>query len=338
MEISEIFPQLAKQMHHASLIRSIAGTNGDHGRAQYELQTGFSQSPNILHPGIGSMVVHEREPLGDLPAFVSISGQPARAGYLGQQCEAYYVGRPGEKDPYLAFPEGISHARGMQRLQVLQQMNSQISGTLGASELKATETALKDAIALMESPALKAFEIDEEKPQTIERYGPSEFGRGALLARRLVEKGVRFVQVNRGGFDNHGNIFEAMRGHGAVMDPAIASLIADLKSNGMLSKTLVVVLSEFGRTPRINDAAGRDHWARCFSCLMAGGGLRGGSIVGASDPDGMDPIERPVKVHDLHATLCHSLGIDLKKEVNTPLGRPMRLVQKEATPIHELFA
>jgi len=338
MEISEIFPQLAKQMHNAALIRSIAGTNGDHGRAQYELQTGFNQSPNILHPGLGSIVVHEREPLGDLPAFISISGQPARAGYLGQQCEAYFVGRPGEKDPYLTFPEGISHARGMQRLQILEKMNRKASGTLGATELKASEIALRDAVALMESPALKAFEIDEEMPQTIERYGPSEFGRGALLARRLVEKGVRFVQVNRGGFDNHGNIFEAMRGHGAVMDPAIASLIADLKSNGMLSKTLVVVLSEFGRTPRINDAAGRDHWARCFSCLMAGGGLRGGSIVGASDPDGMDPIERPVKVHDLHATLCHSLGIDLKKEVNTPLGRPMRLVQKEATPIHELFA
>lgn len=338
MEISEIFPRLAKQMHNAALIRSIAGTNGDHGRAQYELQTGFNQSPNILHPGMGSIVVHEREPLGDLPAFISISGQPSRAGYLGQACEAYFVGRPGEKDPYLTFPEGISHARGMQRLQVLEKMNRKSSNTLGATELKASETALKDAVALMESPALKAFEIDEEKPETIERYGQSEFGRGALLARRLVEKGVRFVQVNRGGFDNHGGIFEAMRSHGAVIDPAIASLLSDLKANGLLSKTLVVVLSEFGRTPRINDSAGRDHWARCFSCLMAGGGLKGGSIIGASDEDGMDPIERPVKVHDLHATLCHALGIDLNKEVITPQGRPMRLVQEGATPIHELFA
>jgi hypothetical protein len=338
MEISEIFPQLAKQMHHGALIRSIAGTNGDHGRAQYELQTGFNQSPNILHPGLGSIVVHEREPLGDLPAFISISGQSSRAGYLGQQCEAYYVGRPGDKDPYLAFPEGITHARGMQRLQVLEKMNRRTTGTLGASELKASETALKDAVNLMESPALKAFELDEEKPQTIERYGDTEFGRGALLARRLVEKGVRFVQVNRGGFDNHGNIFEAMRGHGAVMDPAISSLISDLKANGMLSKTLVVVLSEFGRTPRINDGGGRDHWARCFSCMMAGGGLRGGTIVGSSDDDGMDPATRPVKVHDLHATLCHALGIDLQKEVITPQGRPMRLLQKEAAPIRELFA
>jgi len=338
MEISEIFPQLAKQMHHGALIRSIAGTNGDHGRAQYELQTGFGQSPNILHPGIGSMVVHEREPLGDLPAYVSISGESPRAGYLGQQCEAYYVGRPGEKDPYLAFPEGINHARGMQRLQILEKMNARLSNELGAGEMKASETALKDAVALMESPALKAFELDEEKPQTIERYGNNEFGRGALLARRLVEKGVRFVQINRGGFDNHGAIFDAMRAHGQVMDPAIASLLSDLKANGMLGKTLVIVLSEFGRTPRINDGGGRDHWARCFSAMMAGGGVKGGTIIGSSDEDGMEPGLNPVKVCDLHATLCYALGIDPLKEVITPQGRPMTLTQKGATPITSLFS
>ena len=338
MEISEIFPQLAKQMHHGALIRSIAGTNGDHGRAQYELQTGFNQSPNIMHPGLGSLVAHEREPLGDLPALVSISGQAARAGYLGQQCEAYFVGRPGQKDPYLTFPEGISHARGMQRLQILKKMNRRTSAQNGAEELKASQTALKDAVALMESPALKAFDLKKENPTTVEKYGDTEFGRGALLARRLVEQGVRFVQVNRGGFDNHGNIFQAMRNHGADMDPAIASLISDLKANGKLEKTLIVVLSEFGRTPRINDGGGRDHWARVFSCMMAGGGIKGGSIIGASDPDGMEVAERPVKVADLHATLCHALGIDLNKELTTPQGRPIRLVRKEANPINELFA
>lgn len=338
MEISEIFPQLAKQMHHGALIRSIAGTNGDHGRAQYELQTGFNQSPNIMHPGLGSIVVHEREPLGDLPAFVSISGQASRSGYLGQQCEAYFVGRPGQKDPYLAFPEGINHARGMQRLQILEKMNRRTAAKTGGEELKASQTALKDAVALMESPALKAFDLKEENSATVEKYGDTEFGRGALLARRLVEKGVRFVQVNRGGFDNHGNIFEAMRNHGAQMDPGIASLISDLKANGKLENTLVVVLSEFGRTPRINDGGGRDHWARAFSCMMAGGGIKGGSIVGATDPDGMEVAERPVKVADLHATMCHALGIDLNKELTTPQGRPMRLIRKEAQPISELFA
>ena len=337
MEISEIFPELAKQMHNAALIRSIRGTNGDHGRAQYELQTGFNQAPNVMHPGLGSIVVHERDPLGDLPAYISISGNPARAGYLGQQCEAYYVGRPGEKDPYLAFPEGIHHARGKKRLEILARMNARTSDQLDARKLKASETALKDAIALMESPALKAFELNEENPATVERYGNTEFGRGALLARRLVEKGVRFVQVNRGGFDNHGTIFEAMRNHGATMDPALASLLSDLKANGLLSKTLVLVLSEFGRTPRINDGGGRDHWARVFSAFMAGGGIKGGTIIGASDEDGMDPAERPVKPFDLHATVCHALGIDHNREIITQQGRPMRLLRKDGQPLQELF-
>lgn len=338
MEITELFPQLAKQMHHATLIRSIAGINGDHGRAQYELQTGFNQTPNLVHPGIGSIVVHEMEPLGELPAFVSISGQAPRAGYLGQRCEAYFVGRPGEQDPYLAFPEGIHHCRGMKRLEILAEMNARATNETGAPEMIASEVALRDAVKLMESPALKAFELDEEKPETIERYGNNEYGRGALLARRLVEKGVRFVQINRGGFDNHGNIFPAMRAHGAIMDPAIASLIDDLRANGKLARTMVVVLSEFGRTPRINDNAGRDHHARVFSALLAGGGLKGGSIVGASDEDGMEPIERPVQVADIHATICHALGIDFSREVITPQGRPMRLVRKEAAPISEILS
>lgn len=338
MEITELFPQLAKQMHHATLIRSIAGINGDHGRAQYELQTGFNQTPNLVHPGIGSIVVHEMEPLGELPAFVSISGQAPRAGYLGQRCEAYFVGRPGEQDPYLAFPEGIHHCRGMKRLEILAEMNARATNETGAPEMIASEVALRDAVKLMESPALKAFELDEEKPETIERYGNNEYGRGALLARRLVEKGVRFVQINRGGFDNHGNIFPAMRAHGAIMDPAIASLIDDLRANGKLARTMVVVLSEFGRTPRINENAGRDHHARVFSALLAGGGLKGGSIVGASDEDGMEPIERPVQVADIHATICHALGIDFSREVITPQGRPMRLVRKEAAPISEILS
>ena len=216
-------------------------------------------------------------------------------------------------------------------------MNARTSDRLGANEMKAAEIALKDAVSLMDSPALKAFEIDEEKPSTIARYGDTEFGRGALLARRLVEKGVRFVQVNRGGFDNHGNIFDAMRDHGNTMDPALASLLSDLKANGMLGKTLVVVLSEFGRTPRINDGGGRDHWARCFSCMMAGGGIKGGTIVGASDKDGMDPAERTVKVPDLHASVCQALGIDMKKELFTHDGRPMKIVRKDAAPIREMF-
>ena len=162
VQISEIFPQLANQMHHCALVRSIAGTNGDHGRATYELQTGYGQSANLVHPGLGSIVVHEKERLGDLPAFVSVSGQAPRSGYLGQKCAAYFVGQPGEPDPYLKFPAGISEIRGNKRLEVLAKMNKRTSKKYGAKDMRANEAAVDDAVALMRSPALKAFEIKHE--------------------------------------------------------------------------------------------------------------------------------------------------------------------------------
>ena len=337
IQISEIFPLMARQMHHCSILRSIAGTNGDHGRASYELQTSHSLNPNMIHPGIGSIVVHEREPLGDLPAFVTISGNARSAGYLGQRCEAYYVGRPGERDPYLAFPAGISQMRGQKRLDVLAKMNLNHTKKFSAQELKATETAIQSAVDLMRSPSLEAFELAKVDPTELGRYGDTDFGRGALLAKRLVKTGVRFVQVNRGGFDNHSNIFDTMRTHGEVMDPALAALIEDLASDGLLEKTMVVVLSEFGRTPRVNQNGGRDHHAKCFSSLIAGGGVKGGQVIGASDIDGILPAERPVKPADIHASICHALGINFKQEMTTNTGRPMKLIHESAEVISELF-
>ena len=337
VQISSIFPTVAKQMHNAALIRSIAGTNGAHGRASYQLQTSYNQSANLVHPGIGSIVVHEKERMGDLPSFITISGNARRAGYLGQRCEAYYVGRPGEKDPYLAFPSGITNVRGNKRLDILKKMNLRKQAQIGSRELKAVDTATREAVNLMRSPALKSFELEKEDPKTLERYGDTDFGRGALLAKKLVETGVRFVQINRGGFDTHNNNFPAMENHGLVMDPALGSLIEDLAASGKLETTMVIMLSEFGRTPRINNNAGRDHHARCFSCFMAGGGIKGGQVIGKSDEDAMAPAERPVNPHDLHATVCHALGIDHTKEVETPLGRPMRLVSEGAKPVMELF-
>lgn len=337
VQISEIFPELAKQMRHVALIRSIAGQNGDHGRATYQLQTSYAQSANLQHPGIGSVVVSERKALGDLPAYVTVSGLAPKAGYLGQKCEAYFVGRPGEKDPYLAFPAGIAETRGSKRLDILQKLNQKQAGALPAEETTGAQTALTDAVKLMRSPALEAFEVRKEKPEVLEKYGDTEFGRAALLARRLVEKGVRFVQVNRGGFDVHSNAFPTMRDHGDAMDPALAALIEDLAQTGLLKKTLIVMLSEFGRTPKINLTAGRDHHPGVFSCLFAGGGVRGGQVIGSSDEDAMMPKDRPVKVSHLHASICHALGIDPNKEVMTSLQRPMKLVDN-GKPVPELFS
>ena len=337
VQISEIFPKLSKQMHNAALIRSIAGTQGAHGRASYNLQTSYLPGPNLRHPGVGSVVVHELNNHSDLPPYITISGQAPRASYLGQKCEAYYVAAPGEKDPYLAFPAGITQVRGDRRLEQLAKFNQRFLDKKNDTRLTSTQTSIEDAVRLMRSPALEAFELDKVDSKTLERYGDTNFGRGALMAKRLVEKGVRFVQVNRGGFDTHSNNFPAMNNHGEVMDPALASLVEDLSESGMLEKTMVIMLSEFGRTPRINDNAGRDHWASVFSCFMAGGGIRGGQVIGSSDEDGTMPKDRPVEVADIHATLCYAMGIDHEKEVMTPLLRPMKLVDNGA-PVMELFS
>lgn len=336
LRISEIWPELSKQMHHCALVRSIAGTQGAHGQATYNLQTSYTQTPNIRHPGIGSVVAHERDQIGDLPSYVTISGRAPKATYLGQRCEAYFVPAPGAQDPYLSFPEGIAQTRGDRRLEILAKYNGKFAKGKNAAPLKGTQTAIKDAVRLMRSPALEAFELDTVPTTTVNRYGESAFGRGALLAKRLVEKGVRFVQVNRGGFDTHSNNFPAMRNHGAAMDPGLSSLIADLAESGMLKKTLVIMLSEFGRTPKINMNSGRDHWPNVFSCFMAGGGVKGGTVIGTSDKDGYEPDQNPVKVADLHASVCHALGIDPDKEVITPLQRPMKLVDN-GKPVMELF-
>jgi hypothetical protein len=325
IQISEIFPTVAKQMHHAALIRSIAGTQGAHERASYQMQTSFLPGP-VQHPGIGSVIAHEKEKLGDLPAFITISGQARTASYLGQRCEAYFIANPGDPDPYLKFPAGVTQLRGDKRLETLERFNNRFNRGTSDSRLTSTSTSIDEAVRLMRSPALEAFELNKVSPKELERYGDTPFGRGALLAKRLVHQGVRFVQINRGGFDTHGDNFFLMRQHGEVMDPALGSLIEDLAASGMLEKTMIVMLSEFGRTPRINDGAGRDHWPKCFSAFIAGGGIKGGTVIGSSDEDGGAPKDQPVKVADIHASICYGLGINPNHEVITPQGRPMMLV------------
>ena len=336
IEIAEVLPNLAQQMKHASIIRSVTGNSGDHGGATYNLMTGYTRAPQLVHPSLGSMIVHEKEPIGALPAFISVSGRAHSSGYLGQACEAYFVARAGTPDPYVRLPEGIAKVRADQRMAMLEQLNARFREKHPDLQIDAIDESYQAAVNFMQSPALKAFDLDDETVETKERYGPSDFGRGCLLARRLVENGVRFVQVNKGGFDTHANNFPAMRRLGGEIDLGIAALLDDLAASGMLSRTLVLVLSEFGRTPRINANAGRDHWPRVFSSLIAGGGVKAGQLIGASDIDGFEVAERAVQVNDLHATVCSALGIDHTKQVQTPLGRPMKLVDG-GNPITELL-
>ncbi|MCX5659603.1 MAG: DUF1501 domain-containing protein [Planctomycetota bacterium] len=336
IEVSEILPRVAEQMKHATLIRSIAGVEGAHDRAAYHLLTTYRPTPQIIHPSLGSVVAHELAPGCDLPNFVAIGGRAPEASYLGNACEAYYVGAPGQPDPYLRLPQGVAEGRAQRRLAALAEANDGFASGSPDPQLAGTTASYDAALRLMRSPALAAFKLEEEPAAVREAYGDSSFGRGCLLARRLIDRGVRFVQVSAGGFDTHSNNFSSLRRLSHDFDPAIGALIGDLAASGKLDRTLILTLSEFGRTPRINGDAGRDHHPGVFSSLLAGGGIRRGNLHGSSDADGSKPAEKPVTPSDLHASVCHALGIDPEKTVQTPLRRPMQLVDK-GTPVTELF-
>lgn len=336
IQISELFPTVANQMKHASLIRSISSPIADHGLASHLMRTSYLPSTNMIYPGVGSIAAFSQQQIGALPSFVTINGNASKAGYLGQECEAYFIGRPGAPDPYLKFHLGITKERGNKRLELLERMNKRTSRYFGAPEMEDVETSIDNAVALMNSPALDSLEINSDDPDLM-RYGDTDFGRAALLSRNLVEAGVRFVQVNRGGFDNHNNIEDSLLTHGEVMDPALGSLIEDLKMRGMLDRTLVVMMSEFGRTPRVNSSAGRDHWSRVFSGFFAGGGVKQGHIIGSSDIDGMYPDSLPIKPQDIPATISYAIGADWTQTVITPDERPIKLTQEGSNPAFELF-
>lgn len=335
--ISEILPRTAEQMKHAALVRSVTSTEGDHDRAVYSVQTSYKMTPQIVHPTIGSVTAHELPRIGDLPSFISVNSRAHSAGYLGLDCEAYYVGSPGTPDPYVRLPEGVNDPRASRRLAALKEMNDKFETATPDPELRATNSSYAAARSFMASPALAAFDLQKETAATREAYGDTGFGKGCLLAKRLIDQGVRFVQVSHGGFDTHSNNFKSLRKLGETIDPAIASLLRDLADSGKLKRTMVVMLSEFGRTPQINYNAGRDHHPHVFSAMLAGGGVKGGIVVGSSDADGREPKDRPVKAGDLHATICKAIGVNPRKTVETPLGRPMRLVD-EGEPVNELFS
>lgn len=324
--ISEILPTVAAQLGHATLLRTLTGVSADHGDATHHVLTSYPRVRELVHPSLGSIVADQVDRLGDLPAFVTIGGQAPSPGYLGQTAEAYFIGEPGQPDPTVTLPEGITLVRSSHRLELLDRLNKGFAVDAKNRLVDAVDGSYAAAVKLMRSPALTAFNLDDEPPAVREAYGDTRFGRGCLLARRLVDQGVRFVQVNLGGFDTHSGNFPAMRGLGAVIDPAIGTLLRDLAASGRLDRTLVLVLSEFGRTPDINGSAGRDHYPDVFSGLVAGGAIRRGFVLGATDPEGRKAEERPVRLADLHATVVAQLGIDPDREVPSLLGRNMKLV------------
>lgn len=336
VDFAEYWPKIAASMKDLSVIRSLSGKEAAHERGQYHLHTGHRLVGATKFPHFGSIVALKLGSVdSDIPNFVSI-GNTLSSGFLGVKVAPFIVSKPGQ------LPENVSNGSGNsrmeRRLSLLKDQDAALAAAGAEALAKEHQEIYGRAAKLMTSVRLKAFDISSEPDAMKQAYGPSQFGQGCLAARRLVEAGVPFVEVQRGGWDMHESLWEKMGKTAPEVDQGVSQLIADLKQRGLYEKTLVIVMGEFGRTPKINQrnpAVGRDHWARNFNLLIGGGGIHGGVCVGKTSDDGTTITDRQVEVDDLFQTMAKALGIDGAEELITPEGRPVRIVDK-GTAISEL--
>ncbi len=346
MEISEHLPQLAARATDFSLIRSMSTREGDHSRARLVSMTGYTPQGAIRFPAIGSLVAHQFDVRNDIPSYVHVGGRPAvtSGGFLGPQFAPFVVGGRGRRDfggpdaASLSVSDLAPGSRDQQseRLQ-LQASLGALSSVPESTVVDAMESARDRALQLMNPAAASAFDLDQESPAVREAYGRSTFGQGCLMARRLVERGVSFVEVSLDGWDTHANNFERVKELSQQLDRGCASLLKDLGERGLLDDTLIVCQGEFGRTPRINGQAGRDHWPSSWSVMLAGAGIRGGQVIGSTGADGVDITSSPTRTPDLMATIFRSIGLDPRKQNMSNVGRPIRLADPEGQAIEELL-
>jgi hypothetical protein len=339
IEIASFWPNTAKMMKDVALIRSMNNKEGNHERASYQLHTGYTPSGTVKHPAFGCVAAAELgDPKVDIPHIVTVGGggNGVGAGMLGAAYEPFFVANP-EK-----LPENVATTVPMgrfnRRLGLLSSLESNGFAQVGGMDRVREHSAVyKQTAGMVTSPRMKAFDLEGEDPKTRALYGQNAFGQGCLLARRLVQSGVTFVEVRLGGWDMHDDLQNRMSKLAAQADAGFGSLIADLKARGMLDRTLVVWMGEFGRTPKINPRGGRDHFPRVFNVAVAGGGVKGGQVIGSSNADGTEVKDRPIGVPDLLQSFCKVLKIDPKKENMSPLGRPIKIVDG-GVPVKELFA
>jgi hypothetical protein len=337
VSIAEGWNETAKVMDRIALVRSMTNKEGNHQRATYQLHTGYVPSATLKHPNIGCSVAGELgESKFDLPHMVSVGGPTIGAGFLGAAMEPFVVQNP-EKPPENTHPK-VGTDRFRRRLGLLDHLeNAGFERVGGLDRVKDHRALYHQTARMILSPHMRAFNVEEEPEKVRVTYGRNAFGQGCLLARRLVQAGVTFVEVRSNGWDTHQQNHDRVGKLASQVDPAFAALIHDLNRHGLLESTLVVWMGEFGRTPKINPNAGRDHFPKVFNVALAGGGVRGGRVIGASNTDGTDVKDRPVTVPDLLASICHALKVDPNKEAMTPVGRPIKVVDG-GKPVRELFA
>jgi len=339
LQISEHMPKTAQVMDNLSVVRSMSTREADHGRGRYYMHTGYVPNPNIEHPSYGSVIAHElasdHNEL-EIPPFVSVGGGSVGPGFLGMSWAPFTVSSSGQVRNL--GMKGWGNETLQSRLEMLRLIEggfvNQNRGPAAMDHAKILDKTVK----LMTSDQMKAFKVNEEPEEMKELYGQDGFGRGCLLARRLVEAGVPFIEVDLGGWDNHQNIFNTLSDNKLpVLDRAMSALVTDLKQRGLLESTTIVWMCEFSRTPRINGNTGRDHWARSWSTVVGGGGINGGIAVGETSSDGTRVETEPYSSEDLMATVCRAMGISLDTTFTSKSGRPMKIANSGKV-IKELIA
>ncbi len=337
-QICEHMSKLAPHMDKLSIIRSMSTREADHDRGRYYMHTGYTPNPSIEHPSYGAVVAHEllesRGGALQIPPFVAVGGGSVGPGFLGMTYAPFVVGSDGDVKN---LEMGLGYERLMQRMQALDLIEKQFVGQNRGSAATDHEKVLRKTLELLTSQQMAAFKVDKEPSQVRDRYGRTGFGNGCLMARRLVEVGVPFVEVDLGGWDTHSNNFTDLARKLPEMDTAMSALVSDLEERGLLQDTAIIWMGEFGRTPRINGDAGRDHWARSWSVVVGGAGFQGGKVIGRTSADGTEVETEPYSSEDLMASVLKSLGIPLTTTFQSKSGRPMKIANSGKV-IGELFA
>ena len=335
VQICEHMPLMAKQMHNMAIIRSMSTREADHMRGRYYMHTGYVPNPSMEHPSYGSLLSHQlRRDDIEIPQFVTVGGGSMGAGFLGAQYNPFSVNSDGR----IRNLDMKVDARLIQRAYALDFLETNFINQKRGSLAKDHQSVLKQTFNLLTSEQMEAFKIAGEPEPVKERYGDNGFGKGCLMARRLVEVGVPFIEVNLGGWDNHQNIHPTLKDNKLpVLDQGMSALVEDLEQRELLDDTAIIWMGEFSRTPRINGNAGRDHWARSWSVVVGGAGMNGGIAVGATNDDGTKVITDPYSSQDVMASVCKALGISLSTTFTSNSGRPMKIANSGKV-IKELFA
>jgi len=341
IQLGHWLPETAKEMNRASLLRSLNTNQGAHEQANYLLHTSYQKRGTIVHPTLGSWITKMRGNSNPtLPANVRVNGGSniLGAGYFEKKYGPLPLGNPSAGIQNIKKAEYIGNDLYQERINISKSFNQDFLKDFPQKKVRAYTDLYDDAVKLMKSKDLDAFDLTKENQQTRDSYGDNNFGQGCLLARRLVENSVRFIEVQYGGWDMHNDVFGNLETKAQVLDQGLSSLLKDLDSRGLLSETMVVVASEFGRSPEVKAGrVGRDHHPSSFSALMAGGGIKEGFVHGKSDERAHYVEEQGVSMQDLNATIAHAMGISTSKIIYSPSGRPFKIAH-DGQVIRELLS